>query len=189
MAKPRRTVAVTGIIGDGQANSLLPGTRTITRPWPPQDCGHLARLRSMSELRRACRPSRISPALTPSGCSSCGRTIWRIYVPATLVTIWPGFYSSSKDPLIELHLRPPRAGILRPCRVYFQPQTMADDESGLHLRDQPREFIAFTEGVRRWIRRWCERREDLLLAPSLVAHFERGEFLREGIQGELKLIG
>ena len=99
------------------------------------------------------------------------------------------FYSSSDDPLIELHLMPPREGIMRPGRAYYQPQRVVGDEGGLRFDDEPREFDTFAERVRRWIRRWCQKREDLLLAPSLAARFDRGEIARKGIQGELELIG
>lgn len=98
------------------------------------------------------------------------------------------FYSVSDDPLVELHQRGPREGILRPGRVYFDPRALAGDEVDLHFQEKPPEFIAFAERVRRWIRRWCQKREDLLLAPSLAARFDRGEILRKGIRGELELL-
>jgi hypothetical protein len=98
-------------------------------------------------------------------------------------------YSSSGDPLVELHLMPPKEGILRPGRAYYQPQRVADDEGDPRFEDKPPEFAAFAERVRQWVRRWCQRREDLLLAPSLAARFDRGGIARKGIQGELELIG
>jgi hypothetical protein len=99
------------------------------------------------------------------------------------------FYSSSDDTLIELHLMPPQEGILRPGRVYYRPNRLANDEGDLRFEDKPQEFVAFAERVRRWIRRWCQKREDLLLAPSLAARFDRGEIACKGIQGALELIG
>ncbi len=98
------------------------------------------------------------------------------------------FYSASDDPLIELHLRRPREGIMLPGRMYFEPRALAGDEVDLHFEDKPPEFVAFAERVRRWIRRWCRKREDLLLAPSLAARFDRGLIARKGIQGELELL-
>jgi hypothetical protein len=98
------------------------------------------------------------------------------------------FYSVSDDPLVELHMGRPHAGILRPGRVYFTGRALAGDDADLHYRDKSSEFVAFAERVRRWIRRWCQKRQDLLLAPSLAARFDRGELARKGAQGELELL-
>jgi hypothetical protein len=97
-------------------------------------------------------------------------------------------YSVSDDVVIELHQGKPREGILRPGRVYYTPQALIGDEVNLHLENKPQNFIVFAELLRRWIRSWCKKREDLLLAPSLAARFDRGELARKGIQGELELL-
>jgi hypothetical protein len=34
--------------------------------------------------------------------------------------------------------------------------------------DKPTEFVAFAEKIRRWVRRWCDKRDDLMLAPSML---------------------
>ncbi len=94
------------------------------------------------------------------------------------------FYNVSDDPLVELHVWQPHEGILRPGRVYFNPRAVFEFE----FYDKPQEFIAFAEKVRRWLRRWCKKREDLLLAPSLAARFDRGELVRKDIQDELELV-
>lgn len=93
-------------------------------------------------------------------------------------------YSVLDDPLVELDVPRPHEGVLRPGRVYFNPRTVFESE----LYDKPQEFIAFAEQVRRWLRRWCKKREELLLAPSLVARFDRGELARKDIQNELELM-
>lgn len=97
-------------------------------------------------------------------------------------------YSVSDDLVIEMHQGRPRDGILRPGRVYFTPKALAGDETDLRLEDKPPEFVAFAERWRRWIRRWCQKREDLLLSPSLAARYDRGELVRRGIQGELEVL-
>lgn len=81
-------------------------------------------------------------------------------------------------------MRQPHEGVLRPSRVYFDPRAVFEFE----LYDKPQEFIAFAEKVRRWLRRWCKEREDLLLTPSLAARFDRGELVRKDIPDELELV-
>lgn len=76
------------------------------------------------------------------------------------------------------------ARTVRPGRVYYDPRAVVESE----YRDKPPELIAFAEQVRRWLRRWCKKREDLLLAPSLAARFDRGEIVRKGIRDELELV-
>lgn len=90
------------------------------------------------------------------------------------------------DPIVELHIwQPPRAGLIRPGRVYYQARRVVE----LEYVDQPAEFVAFAEQVRRWLRRWCRKSEDLWLAPSLAARFDRGQIVRDGTQGNLRLLG
>jgi hypothetical protein len=97
-------------------------------------------------------------------------------------------FSESDDPLVQLSVWQPHQEILRPGRVYFTTRSLEGDEGDLCFEDKPAEFVAFAERVRLWIRRWCQKREDLLLSPSLAARFDRGEIVRKGIQGELELV-
>lgn len=100
----------------------------------------------------------------------------------TLHPSWP--YNVSDDPLVKLHAWRPQNGVLRSGRVYYDARKVVD----LEFRDKPPEFVVFAERVRRWIRQWCQKREDLLLAPSLAARFDRAEIHRIGDQDELELL-
>ncbi len=100
-------------------------------------------------------------------------------------TAHPNWHLSvSDDSLVELRAWRPHSGVMRPGRVYFQVRGTKDFE----FVDKPAEFVAFAEMARRWIRRWCQKREDLLLAPSLAARFDRGQVVRKGAQGDLQLL-
>jgi hypothetical protein len=98
-------------------------------------------------------------------------------------------FSESDDPLVQLSVWWPDQGILRPGRVYFTTRSLEGDEGDLRFEDKAAEFVAFAERVRRWIRRWCQKREDLLLAPSLAVRFDRGELVRKGVQDLELLVG
>jgi hypothetical protein len=91
--------------------------------------------------------------------------------------------SVSDDPLVELDMLQPRKGTWRPGRIYYIPRELVESE----YQDKPSEFIAFAEQIRRWLRRWCQRREGLLMTPSLAARFDRGE-VGKGNQGYLELL-
>lgn len=94
--------------------------------------------------------------------------------------------NASDDPIVELHIWQPRsAGLIRPGRVYYEARGVVE----LEYVDKPAEFVAFAEHVRKWLRRWCRKREDLWLAPSLAARFDDGQIVRDGIQGNLRLLG
>jgi len=68
-------------------------------------------------------------------------------------------FSESDDPLVQLDLWPPREGILRPGRVYFTTRSLEGDEVDLRLEVKSADFIAFAERLRRFLRRWFEKRD------------------------------
>lgn len=96
-------------------------------------------------------------------------------------------FDPMNDPLAGLNIWRPREGVLRPAQVYYFTRSVEGDEPDRHFEDKPAEFVKFAEAVRRWIRRWCQKRHDILLAPSLAARFDRGQIAPKGIQGELEL--
>jgi hypothetical protein len=69
--------------------------------------------------------------------------------------------------LAELSLQQPRDGILRASRLYYRAEEIPEPE-----------FIVFVESVRRFLRRWCDRRDGLLVSPSVAALCESGELAR-----------
>lgn len=88
------------------------------------------------------------------------------------------------DCLIELSIWLPRDGLVRPGRVYYIPRYLVESEE----YDKPPEFIEFAEQVRKWLRRWCKKREGLWLSPVLAARFDNGQLIRKGPLEALELL-
>jgi hypothetical protein len=92
-------------------------------------------------------------------------------------------FNEQDDPVVELHLWPPREGVLWPGRVYFTTRSLEGDEVDLRFEDKSPEFVAFAERLRRFVRRWCEKRDGLLVSPSLAARYDSGKVVRHGLEG------
>jgi hypothetical protein len=122
-----------------------------------------------------------------SGFVSAYFTHWRFLPtlqPRYVENLQMWLYSSRYGPLIELFLRQPRDGVLEHGRVYFETRFVVEDEYVEHSA----EFVAFAEQARGWIRRWCKRRDGLLLTPSLAILFDRGDVLPADKPGTLKVL-
>ena len=69
--------------------------------------------------------------------------------------------------LAELCLHQPQARVLRASRQYYRAEEIPEPE-----------FIVFVESVRRLLRRWCDRRDGLLVSPKVAALCDSGELAR-----------
>jgi hypothetical protein len=69
--------------------------------------------------------------------------------------------------LAELSLRQPRDGVLGASRLYYRAEEIPEPE-----------FIVFVERVRRLLRRWCDRRDGLLVSPSVAELCDSGKLAR-----------
>jgi hypothetical protein len=59
-----------------------------------------------------------------------------------------------------------RDGVLRASRIYYQAEEIPEPE-----------FIVFVESVRRFLRRWCDRRNGLLVSPNVAALCDSGKLV------------